>query len=40
LGLQQCQLAAIAEYTVDLRHVAGKHNVLADALLRSTRMYI
>jgi hypothetical protein len=34
-GRQQRQLAAIAEYTVDLRHVAGQDNVVADALLRA-----
>jgi hypothetical protein len=34
-GRQQRQLAAIVECTVDLRHVAGKDNVLADALLRA-----
>jgi RNase H-like domain found in reverse transcriptase/Reverse transcriptase (RNA-dependent DNA polymerase)/Integrase zinc binding domain len=31
---QQRQLAAIAEYTTDIRHVAGAENVVADALSR------
>jgi Integrase zinc binding domain len=31
---QQRQLAAIAEYTTDIRHVAGTENVIADALSR------
>jgi hypothetical protein len=31
-GPQQRQLAAIAEYKVDLRHVAGKDNIVDDAL--------
>ncbi len=32
---RQCrQLAFVAEYTSDLRHLAGKDNVLADALSR------
>ena len=31
---QQRQLACIAEYTADVRHVAGKANVVADALSR------
>jgi hypothetical protein len=34
-GRQQCQLAAIAEYTVHLRHVAGKDKVVADTLSRA-----
>ena len=29
---QQRQLSAISEYTMDIRHVAGKDNVVADAL--------
>ena len=32
---QQCQLSAISEFTVDIRHVAGKDNVVADALSRA-----
>jgi RNase H-like domain found in reverse transcriptase len=31
---QQRQLAAIAEYTTDIRHMAGAENVVADALSR------
>jgi cleavage and polyadenylation specificity factor subunit 1 len=31
---QQRQLSAIAEYTTDIRHVAGAENVVADALSR------
>ena len=31
---QQCQLSVISEYTMDIRHVAGKDNVVADALPR------
>ena len=31
---QQRQLAAISEYTTDVRHVSGKQNVVADALSR------
>ena len=32
---RQCrQLAFVAEYTSDLRHLAGKDNVVADALSR------
>jgi hypothetical protein len=34
-GRQQSHLAAISEYTVDLRHVAGNDNVVADALSRA-----
>jgi transposase InsO family protein len=33
---QQRQLAAVAEYTTDIRHVAGADNVVADALSRPT----
>ena len=33
-GRQQRHLAAISEYTTDVRHVAGKSNVVADALSR------
>ena len=32
---QQRQLSAISEYTMDIRHVAGKDNVVADALSRA-----
>lgn len=32
---QQRQLSAISEFTVDIRHVAGKDNVVADALSRA-----
>ena len=32
---QQRQLSAISEYTMDIRHVAGKDNVIADALSRA-----
>ena len=32
---QQRQLSVISEYTMDIRHVAGKDNVVADALSRT-----
>ena len=32
---QQHKLSAISEYTMDIRHVAGKDNVVADALSRA-----
>ena len=32
---QQRQLSAISEFTVDIRHMAGKDNVVADALSRA-----
>ena len=32
---QQRQLSAISEFTTDIRHVAGKNNLVADALFRS-----
>jgi predicted ArsR family transcriptional regulator len=35
---QQRQLSAIAEYTTDIRHVAGSENVVADALSRPSAM--
>ena len=31
---QQCQLAYVAEYTSDIRHIAGSENVVADSLSR------
>ncbi len=34
-GRQGRQLAAISEYTTDIRHVAGKSNLVADALSRA-----
>ena len=33
---QQRHLAAISEFTTDVRHIAGKRNVVADALSRAT----
>ena len=33
-GRQQRHLSFIAEYTADLRHIAGKENMVADALSR------
>ena len=33
-GRQQRHLSFVAEYTADLRHIAGKDNVVADALSR------
>ena len=37
---QQRQLSAISEYTMDIRHVAGKDNVVADALSRAAILAI
>ena len=32
---QQCQLSAISEFTTDVRHIAGKANLVADTLSRA-----
>ena len=37
---QQHQLSAISEYTMNIRHVAGKDNVVADALSRAAILAI
>jgi hypothetical protein len=38
-GRQSRQLATISEFTTDIQHVAGKENVVADALSRSPIPY-
>ena len=33
---QQCQLSAISEFTTDVRHIAGKANLVAHTLSRAS----
>ena len=33
---QQCQLSAIYEFTADVRHIAGKANLVTDTLSRAS----
>lgn len=32
---QQCKLSVISEFTTDIQHVVGKHNLVADCLSRT-----
>ena len=36
---QQCQLAYISEFSTDIRHIAGKTNVVADCLSRPASVF-